>query len=66
MQVHPGNYPKDLIYLKPREKFWNLSHLGNLMNRKRFERVDEFLKLDVEDESIKHRDMLFWARKLTK
>ena len=62
MQVHQGHRPRDFFSLKPRDTFWNPPYLGNAMSIKRFERINEYIKIDDEQEAPENRDIFFWAR----
>ena len=64
--MHPRCHPRDFFSLKPRDKFWNPSHFGDAMSGKRFERINEYLKLDDEEEAPECRDRLVWIRNMKK
>ena len=49
VKVCLGCHHIHLCYLKPRDKFWNPSCLGDAMSDKRFEIINECLKLDNEE-----------------
>ena len=65
-QVHPGRHPRDFFSLKPRDKLRNSVCLRDKMNGKRFERINDCLKLDNEEDATKHRDVFFWIIKIRK
>ena len=60
------HYPIDLFSLDPRDKFWNISYLGDEMNGKRLKRIKECLKLDDNEEAPENRGRFFWTKKKTK
>ena len=63
-KLHPGHQPKDLFPLKSKDKNLNPSCLIDAMSGNRFKRINEFPKLDEEDEAHEHGYILFWVRKL--
>ena len=64
MQLHPGYQMRDFFSVKNRTTFWNPSFLGYIMSGKRFEQINECIRLRNIEDNPDYRDKFFWVREM--